>query len=56
MARTDRGDFILDNQYREIMAWDKTGYTYLRRMSEESPNAWVAMKEGSSDIQVAAAK
>jgi predicted transglutaminase-like cysteine proteinase len=54
MARTDHGDFILDNQYREIMAWDKTGYTYLRRMSEESPNAWVAMKEGAADIQVAA--
>lgn len=54
MVRTDRGDFILDNQYREIMAWDRTGYTYLRRMSEENPNAWVAMKEGAADIIVAA--
>lgn len=54
MVRSNRGDFILDNQYREIMAWDKTGYVYLRRMSEENPNAWVAMKEGSADIQVAA--
>lgn len=54
MARTNRGDFILDNQYRDIMAWDKTGYTYLRRMSEDNPNAWVAMKDGAADIQVAA--
>lgn len=54
MVRTNRGDFILDNQYRDIMAWDKTGYIYLRRMSEENPNAWVAMKEGAADVQVAA--
>lgn len=54
MARTDHGDFILDNQYREIVAWDRTGYTYLRRMSEENPNSWIAMKEGAADIQVAA--
>ena len=54
MVRTNRGDFILDNQYREIMAWDKTGYIYLRRMSEENPNSWVSMKEGAADVHVAA--
>lgn len=54
MVRTNRGDFILDNQYRDIMAWDQTGYIYLRRMSAENPNAWVAMKEGAADVQVAA--
>ena len=54
MVRTDHGDFILDNQYREIMAWDRTGYTYLRRMSDENPNAWIAMKDGAADVMVAA--
>lgn len=54
MVRTDHGDFVLDNQYREIMAWDRTGYTYLRRMSDENPNAWIAMKDGAADIAVAA--
>ena len=54
MVRTDHGDFILDNQYREIMAWDRTGYSYLRRMSDENPNAWIAMKDGAEDVIVAA--
>lgn len=54
MIQTDHGDFILDNQYREIMAWDRTGYTYLRRMSDENPNSWIAMKEGAAEVTVAA--
>ena len=54
MVETDHGDFILDNQYHEIIAWDRTGYTYLRRMSDENPNVWVAMKEGAADVMVAA--
>ena len=31
MVRTDRGDFILDNQRNAVLPWRETGYIYLQR-------------------------
>ncbi|MGF9764027.1 transglutaminase-like cysteine peptidase [Microvirga sp. 0TCS3.31] len=31
MVRTDRGDFILDNQRNAVLPWRQTGYIYLQR-------------------------
>lgn len=42
MARTDRGDVILDNLTDRVLLWHETGYTYLKRQSSEDPDVWVA--------------
>jgi predicted transglutaminase-like cysteine proteinase len=42
-VRTDRGDFILDNQNEEILLWSATGYRFVKRQSQSDPNAWVAL-------------
>ena len=42
-VRTDRGDFILDNQNEEILLWSATGYRFVKRQSQGDPNAWVAL-------------
>jgi predicted transglutaminase-like cysteine proteinase len=42
-VRTDRGDFILDNQNEEILLWSATGYRFVKRQSQSDPNTWVAL-------------
>jgi predicted transglutaminase-like cysteine proteinase len=39
-VRTDRGDFILDNQTPEVLFWYETNYRFLKRQSETDPNVW----------------
>jgi predicted transglutaminase-like cysteine proteinase len=42
-VKTDRGEFVLDNLSNEIRPWNATGYRFVKRQSQEDPNAWVAM-------------
>jgi predicted transglutaminase-like cysteine proteinase len=44
-VKTDRGEFILDNQESQILAWNKTGYRLVKRQSQTDPNVWVALGE-----------
>ncbi|WP_457795529.1 transglutaminase-like cysteine peptidase [Methylocystis sp. S23] len=43
MARTDRGDFVLDNLADEVKPWGKTSYRFVKRQSQENQNVWVAI-------------
>ena len=40
-VKTSRGDFVLDNQETRILAWNATGYRFVKRQSAEDPNRWV---------------
>jgi predicted transglutaminase-like cysteine proteinase len=42
-VKTNRGEFILDNQETEILPWNKTGYRFVKRQSQADPNAWVSL-------------
>lgn len=46
MVRTDRGDFVLDNQAAEIKLWTDTPYTYLKRQSQAHAAQWVDILGG----------
>lgn len=41
MARTDRGDLILDNQAGLIKLWNQTPYQYIKRQSQSHAGQWV---------------
>ncbi len=41
MARTDRGDLILDNQAGLIKLWNQTPYQYVKRQSQSHAGQWV---------------
>jgi predicted transglutaminase-like cysteine proteinase len=41
MARTDRGDFILDNMTNAVLPWDETGYDFVKREGDDL--AWVQL-------------
>jgi predicted transglutaminase-like cysteine proteinase len=40
-VKTDRGEFILDNQVEEVLPWFETGYRFIKRQSQRDPNLWV---------------
>jgi predicted transglutaminase-like cysteine proteinase len=40
-VKTDRGEFILDNQVEEVLPWHETGYRFIKRQSQRDPNVWV---------------
>lgn len=42
-VKTDHGDFILDNQASKVLAWHETGYRFIKRQSQETPNRWVSL-------------
>jgi predicted transglutaminase-like cysteine proteinase len=45
--KTDRGEFILDNQTHDILPWFETGYRFVKRQSQADPNVWVALGDTS---------
>ena len=42
-VKTDRGEFVLDNQNEEVLLWSETGYRFVKRQAQNDPNAWVAL-------------
>jgi predicted transglutaminase-like cysteine proteinase len=44
---TIQGDYVLDNRRNDILLWSETGYTYLKRQSQQDPRAWVALTDSS---------
>ncbi len=53
-VKTNRGEFILDNQEAEILPWNKTGYRFVKRQSQSDPNVWVALGEPRAPATVSA--
>jgi len=43
-VRTDGGDLILDNMREDIVAWDRTGYRFVKRQSAINHNDWVSIQ------------
>ena len=39
-VKTNRGEYVLDNLDDRVMAWSDTGYTFIKRQSQEDPNLW----------------
>jgi predicted transglutaminase-like cysteine proteinase len=46
MARTSKGDLVLDNRRDRILPWYRTGYTFLKRQSQSDPGKWVSLTRG----------
>jgi predicted transglutaminase-like cysteine proteinase len=42
-VKTDKGEFILDNQNPEILLWSETNYRFVKRQSQTDPNRWVSL-------------
>jgi len=47
-VKTDKGEFILDNQTDDILLWSDTGYRFVERQSQADPNVWVSFGDPHS--------
>ena len=53
-VRTNKGEYILDNQVENILLWADTGYRYIKRQSQSDPNIWVSLGDTRPTTYVAA--
>jgi len=51
IARTDHGDFVLDNLNRHILPWNKVPYTWNKRQSSENPKVWMSFSRDTKKKQ-----
>jgi predicted transglutaminase-like cysteine proteinase len=42
-VKTDKGEFILDNQDDDVLLWSETGYRFVKRQAQHDPNVWVSL-------------
>jgi len=47
-VKTNKGEFILDNQTDDILLWSDTGYRFVKRQSQADPNVWIALGDPRS--------
>ena len=43
--KTDKGEYVLDNQNDQILLWSDTGYRFVKRQSQADPNVWIGLGE-----------
>ena len=55
-VKSDRGEYILDNQTNDILSWEDTGYRFVKRQSQSDPNVWVSLGEPRGPPATAAAR
>lgn len=46
-ARTQQGDFVLDNKVTDVRIWYRTSYDFVMRQSYLNPREWVSLDNGS---------
>jgi predicted transglutaminase-like cysteine proteinase len=46
---TEAGDYILDNRRNDILLWNETGYTFLKRQSARDAKKWMALTATKSE-------
>jgi predicted transglutaminase-like cysteine proteinase len=42
-VKTDKGEYILDNQSDDVLLWSETGYRFVKRQSQADPNTWISL-------------
>src|SRR2546421_256375 len=42
-VKSDKGEFVLDNQNEDVLLWSETGYRFVKRQSQTDPNVWIAL-------------
>ncbi|MGO9360912.1 MAG: transglutaminase-like cysteine peptidase [Xanthobacteraceae bacterium] len=55
-VKSDKGEFILDNQAEDVLPWTDTGYRYVKRQSQADPNVWVSLGDTRPAVATATAR
>jgi len=55
-VKTDKGEFILDNQYPDILLWSDTSYRFVKRQSQHDQNVWISLGDPRPTISTATSR
>jgi predicted transglutaminase-like cysteine proteinase len=55
-VKTDKGEFVLDNQNEDVVTWTETGYRFVKRQSQRDENTWVALGDSRPAVATASAQ
>ena len=55
-VKSDKGEFILDNQNEDVVAWTDTGYRFVKRQSQNDPNTWVSLGDSRPAVATASSR
>ena len=55
-VKSDKGEFVLDNQNESIVSWTDTGYRFVKRQSQSDPNVWVSLGDVHPAVATASAR
>jgi len=55
-VKTDKGEFILDNQEEQILLWSETSYRFVKRQSQTDPNLWISLGDPRPAISTATSR
>jgi predicted transglutaminase-like cysteine proteinase len=55
-VKSDKGEFILDNQNESVLPWQDTGYRYVKRQSQGDQNVWVALGDTRPNVATASSR
>jgi predicted transglutaminase-like cysteine proteinase len=55
-VKTNKGEFILDNQNEDVVLWSQSSYHFVKRQSQLNPNAWVALGDPPPATTTASAR
>lgn len=55
-VKSDKGEFILDNQNEDVVAWTETGYRFVKRQSQSDPNVWVSLGDSKPAVATASSR
>jgi predicted transglutaminase-like cysteine proteinase len=55
-VKSDKGEYILDNQEEQILLWSETTYRFVKRQSQNDPNVWVSLGDTRPAFATAASR
>lgn len=55
-VKTNKGEFILDNQAEPILLWSDTSYRFVKRQSQTDPNTWVSLGDPRPTVATASSR
>ncbi len=55
-VKTDKGEFVLDNQVADVLLWSETSYRFVKRQSQANPNTWVSLGDPRPATSTASAR
>ena len=55
-VKSDKGEYVLDNQNEDVVAWTDTGYRFVKRQSQSDPNVWVSLGDSRPAVSTASSR